>query len=204
MKAVVILSLTLVLGFLAKTQLHGLSRLGAAALPQSIAELDEQARAGGEHFSPDENLERLDVLEIRQAHSTIDIAMYAFTDRALAKAISEVARQGVQIRLYRDQEQFESEQSHSMTSREPSTTQMLLGSNGIHIRVKQAGFRDYMHCKQFLIDGKLLRDGSANWSKAALQFQDNSWLLVTDPLATARFGSKFQEMWTRPSNLVIQ
>jgi hypothetical protein len=35
-----------------------------------------------EHFSPNENLESFDIAQIEKAHSSIDIAMYAFTDRA--------------------------------------------------------------------------------------------------------------------------
>ena len=67
-----------------------------------------------ERFSPDSDLEVLDIAQLRKARSTIDIAMYAFTDRRLAEELAHTDS-SIQIRLYRDGEQFESEQRHATT-----------------------------------------------------------------------------------------
>jgi hypothetical protein len=58
-----------------------------------------------ERFSPASDLEALDIAQLRKARSTIDIAMYAFTDRRIAEALTHTGT-NVQIRLYRDGEQF--------------------------------------------------------------------------------------------------
>lgn len=155
-----------------------------------------------ERFSPASDLEALDIAQLRKARSTIDIAMYAFTDRRIAEALTH-AGANVQIRLYRDGEQFEHEQRQA-TFGAPSTSQMLAGHSRIHIRVKRGNPRDYMHLKDFLIDGIVLREGSANWSKSALRFQDNSWFLITDHEDILRFTQEFDDMWNRPSNLNVQ
>ncbi len=177
------------------------------ALPSGLAgQQDHNLRTSGletEHFSPHENLETLDIALLRKAHRSIDVAMYAFTDRQLVAILKEEARRGVPIRLYRDQEQFENEQHHA-TLQEPSTTQMLTGISNIHIRVKQGSPRDLMHSKSVLVDGETLRDGSANWSAGALRFQDNNWFLTGDRQIVSAFAAKFEEMWTRPTNLIVQ
>jgi phosphatidylserine/phosphatidylglycerophosphate/cardiolipin synthase-like enzyme len=155
-----------------------------------------------ERFSPASDLEALDIAQLRKARSTIDIAMYAFTDRRIAEELAHTDS-SVQIRLYRDGEQFESEQRHA-TYTQPSTTQMLAGRSRIHIRVKRDSSREYMHSKEVLVDGIVLRDGSANWSKSALRLQDNSWFLITGRQDIARFTQKFNEVWDRPTNLIVQ
>jgi phosphatidylserine/phosphatidylglycerophosphate/cardiolipin synthase-like enzyme len=57
------------------------------------------------HFAPEENLENVDIPLIRAATSTVDVAMYTFTDRALAEALVTDARRGVHVRIYRDRGQ---------------------------------------------------------------------------------------------------
>jgi hypothetical protein len=61
-----------------------------------------------------------------------------------------------------------------------------------------------MHAKEFCLDRRLLRDGSANWSRSGELTQDNQIRVTTDPTQVATFEKTFEEMWSRPSNLVIQ
>lgn len=159
------------------------------------------------YFAPDQNLERLDIERLHQTHSRLDISMYAFTDRALAGVLRELAERGSVIRLYRDKEQFASEQAHSHRGH-PSTTDLLHGVANIHIRVKGGAARDLMHQKDYCIDcsegSGLLREGSANWSLGAERYQDNSVWFTSDPRQTRLYERKFEEMWTRSSNFVEQ
>ena len=64
------------------------------------------------------------------------------------------------------------------------------------------GARDLMHLKQFQIDGRLLRTGSANWSPTGLKRQDNDVLYESSPATVQGFEQKFEEMWCRASNTV--
>jgi phosphatidylserine/phosphatidylglycerophosphate/cardiolipin synthase-like enzyme len=190
----------------ARPALLGLFHRGfesASAIARDESHSPQETGSEAEHFSPNENLEAWDVALLRKAHHSIDAAMFAFTDRRLVAVLKEMAREGVQIRLYRDQEQFENEQHHA-TFREPSTTQMFAGQGSIHIRVKRGSLRDLMHSKSILVDGEPLRAGSANWSRSALQSQDNDWFLIRSRSMISAFATKFEEMWNRPSNLIIQ
>ncbi len=205
MKIILVLVLAFVLLSTLRTRFLNFLHLGGVTLSETRSIQTDPGTStvfDSERFSPDSDLEVLDIAQLRKARSTIDAAMYAFTDRRLAEVLAhtDVA---VQIRLYRDGEQFESEQRHASYG-EPSTTQMLAGHSRVHIRVKRANPRDYMHLKEVLIDGTVLRDGSANWSKSALRFQDNSWFLITDHQDILRFTQKFNDMWNRPANLIVQ
>ncbi len=171
-----------------------------------IRELTRGAEAGTvtaeEHFSPTEDLERIDYARLNQAQHTIDIAMYAFTDRYLAERLAEIARRGVKIRIYRDQSEYESEQQRGSAKGAESSTSILQGESNVQIRVK--GKRELMHLKAYLVDGSLLRTGSANWSPSGLKRQDNNAHFTSDPAQIRAFQQTFEEMWSRTGNVVVQ
>jgi phosphatidylserine/phosphatidylglycerophosphate/cardiolipin synthase-like enzyme len=159
--------------------------------------LNRTAKAGSggaeQHYSPFENLEQIDWERLDRAQHAIDIAMYAFTDRYLAEELVKLARRGVQIRLYRDREQYEQEHRNRGT-----TTETLRGQHGIQIRVKRS--YELMHLKAYVIDGSLLRDGSANWSPSGLKRQDNNVHFTSDPAQVEAFRQSFEQMWNRTDN----
>ena len=149
------------------------------------------------YFSPDTNLEEIDVAMIGRAQLTIDVAMYAFTDRRIAAALRRAAGQGVKVRIYRDRDQYEEEERRGRGVRS-----LLAGEPNISIRVKASN--ELMHEKAVLYDGHLLRDGSGNWSISAARYQDNE-ISVSDNAAMAHaFASDFERMWSRTDNTVIQ
>jgi phosphatidylserine/phosphatidylglycerophosphate/cardiolipin synthase-like enzyme len=146
----------------------------------------------------------LDIAELRKAKQRVDIAMYSFTDRRLTEVINELAARRVEMRVYRDQEQFEDEERMAVRHGERSTTQSFRGRPTIHVRVKQGSLRDLMHEKAFCIDGHLFREGSANWSRGGLLVQDNNAHYSSDATAIERFERAFEKMWERRDNLVFQ
>ncbi len=160
------------------------------------------AVAAEDHFSPAEDIERIDVARLEKAQSSIDVAMYAFTDRYLAQQLKELAQRGVKIRIYRDHEQYEEEQRNASKHDDDSTSAMLAAEGNIQIRVK--GRRELMHLKAYVVDGALLRDGSANWSPSGEKRQDNNAHFTADPSQVESFRREFEQMWTRSDNVVVQ
>ena len=165
---------------------------------------------GSEHFSPAENLEQLEISELtsaaQRARATkrpLDIAIYAFTHRALAALLAREAEQGTDIRIYRDGEQYEQEERNAARFRDRSTTAMFRGQRNIHVRVKAASRGDLMHLKVWS-DGQVLREGSANWSPSALKRQDNNVRFSHDVAEARAFEADFEAMWVRPSNRILQ
>ena len=169
-------------------------RIEQAAPGQTISE---------NHLSPAEDLEQVDLDRLEGAKKSIDAAMYSFTDRALAEELVKLARRGVRVRLYRDGEQYEDEQRNAQHYGDDSVTDYLRQQNGIEIRIKKPSRRDLMHLKAYAVDGRLLRDGSANWSEAGEKIQDNNARFTNDPTEILAFESDFESMWQRSDNLVV-
>jgi len=158
----------------------------------------------GEHYSPEENLEALDVGLIDHARSRIDIAMYAFTDRPIAEALVRAAKRGVRIRIYRDRTQL-----HDRGDKTRFLLATRTGQKMIAVLVKKNSTRNIMHLKAFSIDGKYLRTGSANWSAPGVgafcrrgrrphwSQQDNNLFVTRDPKELSRFGKTFDRIFAR-------
>ena len=155
-----------------------------------------------EHFSPGEDLAHVDLYRLGQARLTLDVAMYSFTDKQLADQIISLAKQGVIIRIYRDREQYNIEQHSAAQRHEQSTTDMFKDVPNIQVRVK--GRRELMRMKAYLVDGALLRDGSADWTVAGEKSQDNNARFTNNQGETRFFIDAFDEMWARSDNQVVQ
>ena len=166
-------------------------------LPSASAASVSQATEARIYFAPDQNLEQIDLGMIRSAAHSIDAAMYAFTDREIAEALVNAAQRGVQIRLYRDHDQYREEEL-----RNSGVSELLSRQPNIHVRVKNS--RELMHQKVMLVDGRYLREGSANWSISAARYQDNEIRVSVEPDQLNLFERNFRGMWDRAGNKIIQ
>jgi phosphatidylserine/phosphatidylglycerophosphate/cardiolipin synthase-like enzyme len=81
---------------------------------------------------------------------------------------------------------------------------LLRGVRNVEIRVKPPSRRTLMHLKVNIVDGALLREGSANWSPAGLKEQDNSLIFRSDREAIVNFKHDFEAPWNRPGNISVQ
>ena len=148
------------------------------------------------YFAPQQNVALIDISLIRHSRRSIQIAMYAFTDRRIAKALVDACRQGVDISIYRDHEQYQQEKRHNSP-----VHQILQQCEGIHVRVKRS--RELMHEKAALFDGVTLRDGSGNWSISAVRYQDNEISITQQPEEVEAFKRDFARMWQRSDNIIV-
>lgn len=176
--------------------------------PSDLSQIRSPADLLGEHYSPEENLEAIDVYLLDHAQSTIEIAMYAFTDRPIADAVIRAAARGVHVWIYRDgiQVRDRGDKSRRMLSSGP-------GQNGlIQIEVKRNSSRNIMHLKAYLIDGTWLRTGSANWSPPGegaycsrgrrnhWSQQDNNLFITKDSREIRIFADTFRRVYGRETN----
>jgi phosphatidylserine/phosphatidylglycerophosphate/cardiolipin synthase-like enzyme len=77
--------------------------LGAALeRGSSIAQPPSPVGAAEIHYSPDEDLERIDVGLIGAATTQIDMAAYVLTDSAVIEALRKATERGVTVRIWRD------------------------------------------------------------------------------------------------------
>ena len=158
----------------------------------------------GDHYSPAEDLEELDLDAVQHAKRSIDVAMYSFTDRNLAQALLGAAHRGVQVRIYRDRIQFEEEQLAADKAHQHSLSDLFHHQRNVHVKIKNSREHNLMHLKAYLVDRKLLRDGSANWSPSGLLHQDNNTRFTTDAVQVRAFQQTFEAMWERRDNREIQ
>lgn len=164
----------------ALARIAGAVLLNAAVLSAGLGAGDALAQGATEvHFSPAENLEQIDLDLIAAARTRIDMAAFFLTDRAVADALVAAARRGVAVRLVVDGSE---KQAYDRLSP--------LGAS-----VRRKPEKPIMHMKAYVVDGHLVRTGSANFSVNALKHQDNDLIILRDAQAAARYGAQFERIW---------
>jgi phosphatidylserine/phosphatidylglycerophosphate/cardiolipin synthase-like enzyme len=152
------------------------------------------------HYSNPLTVVPIDVSNLVAAKETIDMAAYALVEPEIVNALATAAGRGVKIRLYLDRTELEAE-ARGDVALSHMALHNLLNLDNVEIRVKNSSV--LMHLKSFLVDGIILRDGSANFSVPGEEEQDNSLILTDDPTLCAAFVAKFSAMWARPDNLSV-
>jgi phosphatidylserine/phosphatidylglycerophosphate/cardiolipin synthase-like enzyme len=129
------------------------------------------------HYAPTERLDRIDVGLIDNAGTSIELAAYVLTDWEVIDALNAAAARGVQVRVVLD-------------PREHSAVDRMVGFD---VRRKLPG--PLQHLKAYVVDGAVLRTGSANFSHSGETAQDNDLIVVRDPAAVEAFEKNFDRMW---------
>ncbi len=197
-----------VLGTADDRQLHTIGELddvpyvGKAAFRQLVAHvtpLCASATTGVEVvFSPQpyENSHLTKVVEaINGATTSVDIAMYSFSDSAISAALEAAVERGVSVRMV-----FESGKKDK--SSPAGTKSAKLEEIGVDVR----WINKIMHHKYAIVDGPFdsldraatgtLITGSANWSRsAATRYDENTVILRGNNEALLRFQREFNLMW---------
>ncbi len=154
-----------------------LASAGPAAAALSIA------------YAPAVNLEHLDSALLATARGSIDMAAYVLTDVPVIDALVAAGVRGVHVRLYRQPEAFP---PHGAVV---EALARLAAAPNVEVRFKRGGA--LMHLKSYLVDGRVLRAGAANFSASGLKSQDNDRIETDDPAAVAAFRAAFEAAWER-------
>ena len=185
---------------------------GCRAPEQRIAQNGVPAEV---HYSPAENLERVDVALLQTAHRSIDFAAYSLTDLVVANSLINAAQRGVHVRIYRDQTQFRDEDARATKASRSKRKRAdddededgvadndliarLSAAPNIEIRVKHS--HTLMHLKSYCVDGRFVRSGSANFSPTGEKRQDNDLIILRDADSVRNFQSNFNAIWNRADN----
>lgn len=142
------------------------------------------------HYAPGEDLERIDVALIGEAAREIDMAAYVLTDRSVIQALRQAAARGVKVRIWRDANMAAKVGDYDVE------TQLGGRVPGIELRSKSPG-GELMHLKDYCIDHRLLRTGSANFSRSGETRQDNDLVAMRGASVCAGFDAKFDRAWGR-------
>ena len=135
------------------------------------------------YFSPgDSCLRRLGDL-MRGCRDTLDICVFTIADDRLTEAILACHARGVRVRVVSDNDkQFD---AGSDIAR--------LRDDGVPVRLDKAPA--HMHHKFALFDGRLLANGSFNWTRSATRDNDENLVVSDDANLVRVFGLQFEKLW---------
>jgi len=176
--------------FLVVLLLSGPFAVPAGAVPMEV------------YFSPGGGAEAALVKLIDEARTSIDAAVYTFTNRALARAVVRAHKRGVKIRLILDGND-ESDYSKGYYLRQ----------RGIDVRYARGRVKKYkskkksrksryqvrkyglMHHKFAVVDGRSVATGSFNWTASAENFNYENLLIIQSPSLARKYSKAFERIW---------
>ncbi len=145
------------------------------------------------YFTP--SYEALDAIidEINSSEKSIDIAVYDFTSRPIARALVRAKNKGVKIRVILDRSANGPGNKYTKYS--------FLKENGISVRFAAPHIawdrEGLMHNKFAVIDKSVVITGSANWTASAFKINDEN-VLIIDRLDIANvYEKEFNYLWKR-------
>ncbi|MGL4736607.1 MAG: phospholipase D-like domain-containing protein [Cellulosilyticaceae bacterium] len=137
------------------------------------------------YFSHSTPLDEKLIIQINQAKSTLDIAIYTITKKEIVNAIIAAKERGVTVRLICDKEQIHTPAEHDD----------ILNFQSHQIPIKINSHAGLMHLKITIIDHTTILFGSYNYTKAATLLNDELLVLLDDALIAKDFSQQFETMW---------
>jgi phosphatidylserine/phosphatidylglycerophosphate/cardiolipin synthase-like enzyme len=121
-------------------------------------------------FQPEDREEvyRIERL-IRSAKKSLKIAMFTWTNKDLAQAVIDVRKKGIDVQVVMDRQQANGASGKIAA---------LLYKRDIPVRLSTGP--GLLHYKFALIDDKTLISGSANWTRAAFNQNEESVIIIHD------------------------
>ncbi len=136
-------------------------------------------------FLPDDPmaLSRLKKL-IQSAQKSLRIAMYTWTRDDLAQEVINAKNRGIKVEVVIDK-------TAAMSCCEHITKNLL--TNGINLRMSTGA--PLLHHKCMIIDHSILVNGSANWTRAAFEDNDDCFIILSPLLEEQQ--QFLDKMWSR-------
>jgi rRNA processing protein Krr1/Pno1 len=116
---------------------------------------------------------------------TLDVCVFTITDNRVSSIIAALARKGVKVRIISDDEKANDQGSDISTMK----------NAGIPVRVDQ-GCAAHMHNKFAILDGKVVLNGSYNWTTSAADENRENIVVTADPNIARAFIIEFEKLWT--------
>jgi cardiolipin synthase len=150
--------------------------------------------------SPDNSYDTI-TNELRNAHYSIDINMYEFTNPLLYKELIEALKRNVTVRVFMegspiggidDREKY----ILSNLALNGGCVRFIVSDQGNHVNARY----QFDHAKYILIDNETVIVESCNWAKTGVPknptFGNREWgIVIRDKEVTANFYQVFQEDW---------
>ena len=136
-------------------------------------------------FGPGPDCLRALLATWRGVRGQADVCVFTVTDDRITSAMLEAMRRGVRIRLITDDAKRED-----------------LGSDVERLRVAGAqvavdGGPAHMHHKFAVFDGRLLLNGSFNWTRSASEANAENLVATDEPGLVRAFAGAFERLWRK-------
>lgn len=122
---------------------------------------------------------------INSAKSTVDIAIYSLTKPNIVDSILKAKKRGVSVRIITDKIQ----------SAGKSQSVALDTLRLLKIPVKVDSHAGLMHMKVTIVDKTVCTTGSFNYSKAAVENNDEVFVIMKDGKIAQDWSREFEKMW---------
>jgi len=113
------------------------------------------------------------------------LAIYSFTDTKISDAVISAKKRGVAVRVISDKE----------CSSESYQKEVLNNFKSAGIPVKINTHSGLMHLKVSIIDNRIATTGSYNYTTAAMDENDEVFVVLNDIKAAQDFDAQFVRMW---------
>lgn len=124
---------------------------------------------------------------LKQANTSVDVAVYRITNPRLAKALRQARDRGLRVRLLVDRNKYE----------KTSTTRELLAENTVPFHAiygrKEKGSK--LHHKFAVLDGDTVLTGSYNWTIESEEQNYDHMLIIRDPKLVLAYQQEFDRLW---------
>nr|XP_057930499.1 mitochondrial cardiolipin hydrolase [Doryrhamphus excisus]XP_057930500.1 mitochondrial cardiolipin hydrolase [Doryrhamphus excisus] len=117
------------------------------------------------------------------ASSSLDLCMFSFSNMDLGRAVVQLYRRRVTVRILVDKHYSAINGSQIGALRKAG------------ICVRKVGSYMHMHHKFAVVDGRLLITGSLNWTLAAVQCNSENILITEEPDLVRPYVREFSRLW---------
>jgi len=134
-------------------------------------------------FPSDENEYKI-LHYVQQAKVYVNLCVFALSNDLLVDELIKLHQRGVQVRVISDDEQ--AERSGADMGR--------IQQAGIQGRLDQS--KANMHHKFCVVDGLILINGSFNWTKQAVEKNQENIIIVDDVVLIQAYNAEFELLWS--------
>jgi len=117
------------------------------------------------------------------ARETADVCVYTITDDRITRAIERAHGRGVRVRIVSDDEK----------AGDRGSDLDRLAEGGVEVVYDRSPHQ--MHHKFAVFDGRLLLNGSYNWTRAAAEANQENVVVTDDPALVEAFAAEFERLW---------
>lgn len=137
-------------------------------------------------FSPEDKIESRIVNLINEANSSINLAMFSFTSKAISKALIDAKKRKINVKVILDKSWSEQNSRYSQYSN--------LKNNHIDVKLDGSSFK--LHNKFLVIDSKIVATGSFNYTKKANTSNRENELFIYRRDISSKYNQEFYKIWS--------